>query len=215
MTTPGQAMFRCVLATQNAHKIDEIAPHLSSSLQWLTLKQANWTGGVLREDADTFEGNALQKAVQGYRGTMLPTLADDSGLVVPDLEGAPGVRSARYAGEQATDAENRAKLMEVLAGRELQAFFVCVLAWVWGDVQHTVRGEVLGKIVPREQGTFGFGYDALFIPNAGDGRTFAEMLPHEKQAMSHRAAALAAFSKLSLNQLGLVAGSQQAFENHR
>lgn len=215
MTTPGQAMFRCVLATQNAHKIDEIAPHLSSSLQWLTLKQANWTGGVLREDADTFEGNALQKAVQGYRGTMLPTLADDSGLVVPDLEGAPGVRSARYAGEQATDAENRAKLMEVLAGRELQAYFVCVLAWVWGDVQHTVRGEVLGKIVPREQGTFGFGYDALFIPNAGDGRTFAEMLPHEKQAMSHRAAALAAFSKLSLNQLGLVAGSHQAFENHR
>jgi XTP/dITP diphosphohydrolase len=215
MTTPGQAMFPCVLATQNAHKIDEIAPHLSSSLQWLTLKQANWTGGVLREDADTFEGNALQKAVQGYRGTMLPTLADDSGLVVPDLEGAPGVRSARYAGEQATDAENRAKLMEVLAGRELPAYFVCVLAWVWGDVQHTVRGEVLGKIVPREQGTFGFGYDALFIPNAGDGRTFAEMLPHEKQAMSHRAAALAAFSKLSLNQLGLVAGSQQAFENHR
>ena len=215
MTTPGQAMFRCVLATQNAHKIDEIAPHLSSSLQWLTLKQANWTGGVLREDADTFEGNALQKAVQGYRGTMLPTLADDSGLVVPDLEGAPGVRSARYAGEQATDAENRAKLMEVLAGRELPAYFVCVLAWVWGDVQHTVRGEVLGKIVPREQGTFGFGYDALFIPNAGDGRTFAEMLPHEKQAMSHRAAALAAFRKLSLNQLGLVAGSQQAFENHR
>lgn len=208
-------MFRCVLATQNAHKIDEIAPHLSSSLQWLTLKQANWTGGVLREDADTFEGNALQKAVQGYRGTMLPTLADDSGLVVPGLEGAPGVRSARYAGEQATDAENRAKLMEVLAGRELPAYFVCVLAWVWGDVQHTVRGEVLGKIVPREQGTFGFGYDALFIPNAGDGRTFAEMLPHEKQAMSHRAAALAAFSKLSLNQLGLVAGSQQAFENHR
>ena len=109
MTTPDQALFTCVLATQNAHKIDEIAPHLSSSLQWLTLKQANWTGGVLREDADTFEGNALQKAVQGYRGTMLPTLADDSGLVVPDLEGAPGVRSARYAGEQATDAENRAK----------------------------------------------------------------------------------------------------------
>jgi len=215
MTTPDQALFTCVLATQNAHKIDEIAPHLSSSLQWLTLKQANWTGGVLREDADTFEGNALQKAVQGYRGTMLPTLADDSGLVVPDLEGAPGVRSARYAGEQATDAENRAKLMEVLAGRELPAYFVCVLAWVLGNVQHTVRGEVHGKVVPREQGTFGFGYDALFIPNAGDGRTFAEMLPHEKQAMSHRAAALAAFSKLSLNQLGLVAGSQQAFENHR
>jgi len=214
MTTPDQALFTCVLATQNAHKIDEIAPHLSSSLQWLTLKQANWTGGVLREDADTFEGNALQKAVQGYRGTMLPTLADDSGLVVPDLESAPGVRSARYAGEQATDAENRAKLMEVLAGRELPAYFVCVLAWVLGNVQHTVRGEVHGKVVPREHGNLGFGYDALFIPNEGDGRTFAEMLPHEKQAMSHRAAALAAFSKLSLNQLGLVEGSQQPFENH-
>ena len=214
MTPPGQALFTCVLATQNAHKIDEIAPHLSSSLQWLTLKQANWTGGVLREDADTFEGNALQKAVQGYRGTMLPTLADDSGLVVPDLEGAPGVRSARYAGEQATDAENRAKLMEVLAGRELPAYFVCALAWVWGNVQHTVRGEVHGKVVPREHGNLGFGYDALFSPNEGDGRTFAEMLPHEKQAMSHRAAALAAFSKLSLNQLGLVEGSQQPFENH-
>jgi len=214
MTTPDQALFTCVLATQNAHKIDEIAPHLSSSLQWLTLKPANWTGGVLREDADTFEGNALQKAVQGYRGTMLPTLADDSGLVVPDLEGAPGVRSARYAGEQATEAENRAKLMEVLAGRELPAYFVCVLAWVLGNVQHTVRGEVHGKVVPREHGNLGFGYDALFIPNEGDGRTFAEMLPHEKQAMSHRAAALAAFSKLSLNQLGLVEGSQQPFENH-
>jgi len=214
MTSSAPQVFTCVLATQNTHKIDEIAPHLSPSLQWLTLKQANWTGGVLREDADTFEGNALQKAVQGYRGTMLPTLADDSGLVVPDLEGAPGVRSARYAGEQATDAENRAKLVEVLAGRELPAYFVCVLAWVWGEVHHTVRGEVHGKVVPREQGTFGFGYDALFIPNAGDGRTFAEMLPHEKQAMSHRAAALAAFSKLSLNQLGLVEGPQQPFENH-
>ena len=214
MTSSAPQVFTCVLATQNTHKIDEIAPHLSPSLQWLTLKQANWTGGVLREDADTFEGNALQKAVQGYRGTMLPTLADDSGLVVPDLEGAPGVRSARYAGEQATDAENRAKLMEVLAGRVLPAYFVCVLAWVLGTVQHTVRGEVHGKVVPREHGNLGFGYDALFIPNEGDGRTFAEMLPHEKQAMSHRAAALAAFSKLSLNQLGLVEGSQQPFENH-
>ena len=206
MTSSAPEVFTCVLATQNAHKIDEIAPHLSSSLQWLTLKQANWTGGVLREDADTFEGNALLKAAQGYQGTMLPALADDSGLVVPDLDGAPGVLSARYAGEQATDAENRAKLLEVLAGRELPAYFVCVLAWVWGEVLHTVRGEVHGKVVPREQGNFGFGYDALFIPNDGDGRTFAEMLPHEKQAMSHRAAALAAFRKLSLNQLGLVVG---------
>lgn len=206
MTSSAPEVFTCVLATQNAHKIDEIAPHLSSSLRWLTLKQANWTGGVLREDADTFEGNALLKAVQGFQGTMLPALADDSGLVVPDLDGAPGILSARYAGEQATDAENRAKLLEVLAGRELPAYFVCVLAWIWGDVQHTVRGEVHGKVVPREQGNFGFGYDALFIPNAGDGRTFAEMLPQEKQAMSHRAAALEAFSKLSLNQLGLVVG---------
>jgi XTP/dITP diphosphohydrolase len=137
---------------------------------------------------------------------MFPSLADDSGLVVPELGGAPGVLSARYSGEHATDAENRAKLLGVLAGRELPAFFVCVLAWVWGDVQHTVRGEVHGKVVPREKGEFGFGYDALFIPNAGDGRTFAEILPHEKQAMSHRAAALAAFSELSLNQLGLVVG---------
>ena len=206
MTSSDPEVFTCVLATQNPHKIEEIATHLSSSLQWLTLKQANWTGGVLREDADTFEGNALLKAVQGYRGTMLPSLADDSGLVVPELGGAPGVLSARYAGEHATDAENRAKLLGVLAGRELPAFFVCVLAWVWGDVQHTVRGEVHGKVVPREQGEFGFGYDSMFIPNAGDGRTFAEMLPHEKQGMSHRAAALAAFSELSLNQLGLVVG---------
>ena len=206
MTSSDPEVFTCVLATQNAHKIDEIAPHLSSSFQWLTLKQANWTGGVLREDADTFEGNAILKAVQGYRGTMLPSLADDSGLVVPELGGAPGVLSARYSGEHATDAENRAKLLGVLAGRELPAYFVCVLAWVWGDVQHTVRGEVHGKVVPREKGEFGFGYDALFIPNAGDGRTFAEMLPHEKQAMSHRAAALATFSELSLNELGLVVG---------
>lgn len=194
----------CVLATQNAHKVEEIAPYLNPSLRWLTLNEANWTGGILREDADTFEGNAVLKAVQGHRGTHLPALADDSGLVVPELAGAPGVLSARYAGINATDADNRKKLLKVLDGRELSAYFVCVLAWVWGDVQHVVRGEVHGKVVPQEKGEGGFGYDSMFVPQEGGGRTFAEMHPSEKRVISHRAKALVKFSELSLTQLGLV-----------
>ncbi len=194
----------CVLATQNLHKVQEIAPYLNPNFRWLTLNEANWIGGPLREDADTFEGNALLKAVQGHRGTRLPALADDSGLVVPELAGAPGVLSARYAGTGATDTDNRSKLLRELQGRELPAYFVCVLAWVWGNVQHVVRGEVHGKIVPQERGDGGFGYDSMFVPLEGDGRTFAQMQPSEKRAMSHRANALVQFSELSLTQLGLV-----------
>lgn len=195
--------YRCVIATQNPHKIAEIAPVLDARLEWLTLDQAGWTGGALREDADTFEGNAAMKADQGFKGTDLPTLADDSGLVVPELGGAPGIFSARYAGPNASDEENRLKLMAELNGQERAAYFVCVLAWQSATVRHSVRGEVWGKVLPVERGTGGFGYDALFVPDGGDGRTFAEMKPEEKACISHRAVALNRFKQFSMSDLGL------------
>jgi XTP/dITP diphosphohydrolase len=131
-------------------------------------------------------------------------LADDSGLVVPALHGAPGIFSARYAGPNASDAENRAKLLADLGGQAVPAYFVCVLAWRYKDIRVDVRGEVHGTLVSVERGSAGFGYDALFVPQEGDGRTFAEMRPDEKQRISHRAKALEQFNQIALSDLGLL-----------
>jgi len=196
--------FPCVLATQNSHKVEEIAPFLDQRLQWMTLSEGGWIGGKLVENETTFEGNAQSKALQGFEGTGLPTLADDSGLVVPFLQGAPGVWSARYAGPEASDAENRQKLLTELNGQVVPACFVCVLAWVNKGIRVQVRGEVHGTIAAVERGTAGFGYDALFVPTEGDGRTFAEMQPLEKQRISHRAKALQQFNRIGLSDLGLL-----------
>jgi XTP/dITP diphosphohydrolase len=198
-----QMRFPCVLATQNLHKVEEIAPFLDQRLKWLTLSEGGWTGGKLVENETTFEGNAQSKALQGFEGTGLPTLADDSGLVVPFLQGAPGVLSARYAGPDASDAENRQKLLTELGGQVVPAYFVCVLAWVHQGIRVQVRGEVHGTIAASERGSAGFGYDALFVPTEGDGRTFAEMHPSEKQRISHRAKALEQFNRIALSDLGL------------
>jgi len=195
--------FPCVLATQNPHKVEEIAPFLDQRLQWMTLSEGGWIGGKLVENETTFEGNAQSKALQGFEGTGLPTLADDSGLVVPFLQGAPGVWSARYAGPEASDAENRQKLLTELDGQVVPAYFVCVLAWVYKGIRVHVRGEVHGTIAAMERGTAGFGYDALFVPTEGDGRTFAEMHPSQKQKISHRAKALEQFNRIGLSDLGL------------
>lgn len=198
-----QMRFPCVLATQNPHKVEEIAPFLDHRFQWMTLTEGGWNGGKLVENETTFEGNAHSKALQGFEGTGLPTLADDSGLVVPFLQGAPGVWSARYAGPDASDAENRQKLLTELGGQVVPAYFVCVLAWVHHGIHVQVRGEVHGTIAASERGTAGFGYDALFVPTEGDGRTFAEMHPSEKQRISHRAKALEQFNRIALSDLGL------------
>ncbi|HMS88337.1 MAG TPA: RdgB/HAM1 family non-canonical purine NTP pyrophosphatase [Acidimicrobiales bacterium] len=149
------------------------------------------------EDADTFEGNARLKARALAAATGLAALADDSGLEVEALGGAPGVHSARYAGDHATDADNVARLLadlDALADqRGRRARFRCVLVLCRPDGSELVaEGEVAGVIAAEPRGSGGFGYDPVFVPVEGDGATFAELTPEAKHRISHRGRALAA-----------------------
>jgi XTP/dITP diphosphohydrolase len=147
------------------------------------------------EDAATLEGNAEKKARALHAFTGLPALADDTGLEVAALDGRPGVRSARFAGETATDADNRARLLAELHGQsDRRARFRTVLAFVdEAGALHTFAGVCAGRILDEERGAGGFGYDALFVPD-GHAETFAEMTKEAKNRISHRALALAAFA---------------------
>lgn len=148
------------------------------------------------ENGRTFEENAVIKAVAASRALEGLVLADDSGLEVDLLDGAPGIRSARYAGEKATDQENRERLLEALslanhvAEEPVKARFRCVIAVAAeGKVLATFSGSVEGRIVLAEAGTGGFGYDPLFIPD-GYSQTFAELDPETKNRLSHRGRAM-------------------------
>jgi XTP/dITP diphosphohydrolase len=144
------------------------------------------------EDADTLEGNARLKAMAVAAATGRPALADDTGLEVVALDGAPGVHAARFAGEDATYADNRAKLLAALDGAvDRRARFRTVALVAWPDGTETLaEGVCDGTIAESERGGRGFGYDPVFVPADGDGRTFAEMSDDEKNALSHRARAL-------------------------
>jgi XTP/dITP diphosphohydrolase len=174
---------KLVLATRNAHKVREfatlLAPHEIVELPAeVTLPP---------ETADTFAGNALEKARTATRATGLPAIADDSGIEAAALGGAPGVRSARFAGEDATDEENLAKLLrEAPAGSPLA--YVCALAFVdTCGAERVVEGRCTGTLDPKPRGDGGFGYDPAFLPDdIADGRTMAELDPAEKDAISHR-----------------------------
>jgi XTP/dITP diphosphohydrolase len=151
------------------------------------------------EDADTLEGNARLKAEALVRATGFPAVADDTGLFVEALGGAPGVWSARYAGEQATYAQNRAKLLGALAeepaGPGRSARFVTVALVRWPDGREvSVEGVSEGEIAVAERGSGGFGYDPLFVPADlnGDERTMAELSQDEKDEISHRGRAMRA-----------------------
>lgn len=192
-----------VLATRNTGKAGEITATLGlADVKFLTLQDFPLMPEV-EEDGATFEENALKKARAVARHCNCPALADDSGLEVDALNGLPGVRSARFAGEEATDAENNSRLAELMqpipAGRR-GARFVCVLALVDPSGEETVvRGECEGCILESPRGTGGFGYDPLFFyPPLG--RTFAEMLPEEKNRVSHRARALEGLRDLLIKQ---------------
>ena len=141
----------------------------------------------------TLQGNAIIKAVEVANFAEAWAIADDTGLEVNSLGGAPGVFSARYAGEPADDAANRRKLLAELDGiTDRSARFRTVVALVsWQGDMHYVTGECAGVIAHSERGANGFGYDSLFVPDDGDGRTFAEMSAAEKDAISHRARAMA------------------------
>jgi XTP/dITP diphosphohydrolase len=190
---------RLVLASANPKKAAELRSILESS--GLSVDLVARPDGVpdVVEDAPDFEGNARLKAVALAAATGDAALADDSGLEVDALDGAPGVRSARYAGEDASDDDNVERLLRELSERgalepgDRAARFRCVIVLRWPDGTEVVAdGAVDGRIATERHGDGGFGYDPVFVPAAGDGRTFGEMSPAEKHAISHRGRALAA-----------------------
>ncbi|GJM45356.1 MAG: non-canonical purine NTP pyrophosphatase [Gemmatimonadota bacterium] len=182
-----------VLATRNPHKVDEIrdAFHVPG-VTFTSMDEFPHVPETV-EDGDTFEANARKKAREVCAATGLAALADDSGLVVDALGGEPGVRSARFAGEDADDAANRALLVQRIRDvpeEQRTARFVCVLALALpGDLEMVVAGECSGRILTEERGDGGFGYDPLFVADSTQ-RTFAEMSRREKAALSHRGRAL-------------------------
>jgi XTP/dITP diphosphohydrolase len=185
--------MRIVLATRNPGKVAELRA-LLADLPVDLVSAAEVEGAPdVEEDAPTLEGNARKKAEALHRHTGLPALADDTGLEVDVLGGAPGVHSARFAGPDADAERNRARLLRDLAGAEdRQASFRTVLAFAdGGDVQF-FEGVCEGQITEAERGEGGFGYDALFQPEE-ETRTFAEMPADAKNQISHRGRALRSF----------------------
>lgn len=182
--------MRIVCASANPHKVAEIARLLPGDVELLPRPAAV---GDVDESAPTLEGNAVIKAVEIANHVGTWAIADDTGLEVDSLDGEPGVRSARFAGASADDAANRALLLARLEGHDdRRARFRTVVALVHpsGEI-HLLLGECRGSITNAERGVNGFGYDNVFVPDDGDGRTFAEMDPIEKDSISHRARALA------------------------
>jgi XTP/dITP diphosphohydrolase len=173
---------RLVLSTRNAHKVRELGPLLAPH----ELDPLPDDVELPPETGETFEENALIKARAAAEATNRPAIADDSGIAAEALQGAPGVRSARYAGEDATDEENLAKLLrEAPAGSGLA--YVCALAYVEpGGEEHVVEGRCEGTLASEPRGTGGFGYDPAFVPVEHPDRTMAELAPREKDAISHR-----------------------------
>ena len=173
--------MRLVLATRNPHKVRELGdlmrPHDIEALP----------GDVELppETGETFAENALTKARAAAQQTGRPAIADDSGISAAALDGAPGVRSARYAGEHATDAENLHKLLDNTPEGSPLAY-VCALAYVDGDTEHVVEGRCEGTRAKEPRGSGGFGYDPAFVPVEHPDRTMAELAPDEKAAISHR-----------------------------
>lgn len=186
-------MNKIILATQNAHKLEELRSVLPEGWEVQTAFDAG-IRGELPETGSTLEENATQKAKYLWDHCGISSLADDSGLEVPVLDGAPGVYSAMYAGSERSDQANRSLLLANLVGAtDRAARFRTVLAWATAEGIQLYEGVVYGQIAHGERGEYGFGYDRIFIPNDGDGRTFAEMLTEEKVAISHRSRAVRAW----------------------
>ena len=186
--------IKIVAATSNKHKIKEIEAVTSSfGMKIITKNEAG--AGVLEveETGLSFEENSRIKAEAISSVTGLAAIADDSGLEVDFLDGAPGIYSARFSGENATDDENNRKLLHLLVDvpdNNRTARFVSVITLIFTDGRSiTVRGECSGQILREPRGKNGFGYDPLFMPDGFD-KSFAELDPEEKNAVSHRAAAL-------------------------
>lgn len=185
--------LQVVVATHNAHKVEELGRILAPLLPGVELLP--YDGPEPVEDGDTFEANALIKARAAHAHTGLPALADDSGIAVDALGGAPGIHSARYAGTR-DDGDNLRLLLANLGdSSDRAASFVCAAAWVDDAGETVVRGEWAGTIADAPRGEGGFGYDPIFLPHDGEGRAAAELSAAEKDALSHRRIAFTALAE--------------------
>ena len=189
---------RAVLATRNAHKVEEVARILRAEGVEISLIPLPEDAPDVAETESTFAGNALLKARSAAAATGLPAIADDSGLCVDALHGMPGVLSARWSGVHGDDAANLAlvlaQMSEVPDSRR-GAQFVCAAAWVVpGGDEHVVEGVLEGRLAREARGEHGFGYDPIFVPD-GYALTTAQLRPHEKDAISHRGQAMRALAR--------------------
>jgi XTP/dITP diphosphohydrolase len=176
-----------ILATRNEHKLRE----LREALPGFEIEPLPEEVELPPETGDTFTANALGKARAAHEATGRTAIADDSGIAASGLGGRPGVRSARYAGDEATDEENLAKLLQEVGEQEdRRVAYVCVIALVTEDgEEETFEGRCEGTLTPDPKGSGGFGYDPAFVPDdtgPDDERTMAELAPAEKHAISHR-----------------------------
>jgi XTP/dITP diphosphohydrolase len=190
---------RYVLATANSDKAAEVRQILADVLGGVELLERPGDVPDVVEDGDTLEANARLKAVALVEATGQPAIADDTGLEVDALGGAPGVYAARYAGEGATYGDNVAKLLRALEGvpsAERTAWFRTVALARFPDGSEVVGiGAVSGRIGTEPRGQEGFGYDPVFVPDGGEGRSFGEMSSSEKHALSHRGRAVRALAE--------------------
>ena len=176
-------------ATLNAHKVDEVRAILPASVELVGLA-ALGCHDEIPETGNTLRDNALQKVQYIHDRFGIDCFADDTGLEVEALDGAPGVYSARYAGEPADFAKNRAKLLSALAGiSNRRAQFRTVVSLILNDKTYFFEGIVTGRIIAEERGVGGFGYDSVFVPDGYD-KTFAELPAAVKNSISHRARAM-------------------------
>ena len=191
--------MKLVFASNNKHKIKELKELLPDKFEIVSLEEIGCTEDIA-ETADTIEGNAILKANYVTQNYGFPCFADDSGLEVEALNGAPGVYSARYAGEQKSDFDNIEKLLEQLKhSQNRKAQFKTVIVLNLNNQQHLFTGIIKGEITTAKRGTNGFGYDPVFVAE-NSSKTFAELTSEEKNKVSHRARAVEKLSNwLAIN----------------
>lgn len=183
-------MLRLIFATNNKHKVEEVRAALKGSVEVVSLAEAGLSGEI-PETADTLQGNALQKAQWVWQRTHADCFADDTGLEVDALDGAPGVYSARYAGEHCSFDDNINKLLAALDGKSnRRADFRTVICLIENGKEHYFEGRVDGQILTERHGAEGFGYDPVFMPDRF-AVSFAEMPLDVKNSISHRGLAVA------------------------
>ena len=181
--------MKLIFATHNAHKLEEVKGLIPETINLLSLTDINFNEEI-EETETTIEGNALLKARTIYSKTKINCFSDDSGLLIDALNGAPGVYSARYAGEPKNDHANTEKVLaQLIKENNRKAHFKTIIALIVNGQEYVFEGIINGTIINKKKGANGFGYDPIFVPN-GYSKTFAELSSQEKSSISHRAIAV-------------------------